>query len=73
MNNPVSPARPVAAAIRFLALITGCACLLLAAICVVIACQVFIQTGVFAQSYAIVGLISGVLGGLALKLGRVWR
>lgn len=73
MNNPASPARPVAVAIRILALIAGSACVLLAAICVVIACQVFIQTGVFAQSYAMVGLISGVLGGLALKLASVWR
>ena len=55
MNNPASPARPVAVAIRILALIAGSACVLLAAICVVIACQVFIQTGVFAQSYARVG------------------
>jgi hypothetical protein len=51
----------------------GCACLLLTAICVAIACQVFIQTGVFAEAYAIVGLISGVLGLLALKLASVWR
>lgn len=59
--------------IRVLALIVGCACLLLAAICFAIAAQVFVQPGVFAQSYAMVGLISGVLGLLALTLGRVWR
>lgn len=47
--------------------------MLLAAICVAIACQVFIRTGVFAESYAIVGLISGVLGLLALKLMSMWR
>jgi hypothetical protein len=69
MNNPASPARPVATAIRYLSIIVGCACLLLAAI----ACQVFIQTGVFAQSYAMVGLISGVMGLLALMLARVWK
>lgn len=47
--------------------------MLLAAICVAIACQVFVQTGVFAQSYAMVGLISAVLGLLALVLARVWK
>jgi hypothetical protein len=73
MNNPASPARPIAVAIRYLSIIVGCACLLLAAICVAIACQVFIQTGVFAQSYAMVGLISGVMGLLALMLARVWK
>lgn len=73
MTDSTSPARPVATAIRYLSIIVGCACLLLTAICVAIACQVFIQTGVFAESYAIVGLISGVLGLLALKLARVWR
>jgi len=73
MTDPASPARPIAAAIRYLAIIAGCACLLLTTICFAIACQVFIQTGVFAQSYAMVGLISGVLGMLALKLARVWR
>ena len=73
MTDPVSPARPVAVAIRYGAIIAGYACLLLTAICFVIACQVFIQTGVFAQSYAMVGLVSGVLGGLALKLAGVWR
>ena len=72
MNDPASPATPVAAAIRYLSIIAGCACLLLAAICIVLACRVFIETGVFAQSYASVGLISGVLGLLALKLARVW-
>jgi hypothetical protein len=73
MNNPASPARPIAVAIRYLSIIVGCACLLLAAICVAIACQVFIQTGVFAQSYAMVGLISGVMGLLALMLARMWK
>ncbi|MBR0687006.1 hypothetical protein JQ612_01485 [Bradyrhizobium manausense] len=73
MTDPASPARPVAIAIRYLAALAGCACLLLTAICFAIACQVFIQTGVFAQSYAIVGLISGVLGLLALKLASVWK
>lgn len=74
MTDPASsPARPVAVAIRYLAILAGCACLLLTAICFAIACQVFIQTGVFAQSYAMVGLISGVLGLLALKLANVWK
>jgi hypothetical protein len=73
MNNPASPARPIAVAIRYLSIIVGCACLLLAATCVAIACQVFIQTGVFAQSYAMVGLISGVMGLLALMLARMWK
>ena len=73
MTDPASPAKPVVTAIRYLSLIVGCGCLLLTAICVAIACQVFIQTGVFAQSYAIVGLISGVLGLLALKLASVWK
>jgi hypothetical protein len=73
MTDSASPARPVAAAIRYLSLIVGCACLLLAAACVAIACQVFIQTGVFAKSYAMVGLISAALGGLALMLARVWK
>ncbi|MDA9412164.1 hypothetical protein [Bradyrhizobium sp. CCBAU 45384] len=73
MNHSASRARPVAVVIRVLALIVGCACLLLAAICFAIAAQVFVQTGVFAQSYAMVGLISGVLGLLALTLGRAWR
>ncbi|APO53847.1 hypothetical protein ACVILJ_000053 [Bradyrhizobium diazoefficiens] len=73
MNDPASPARPVAAAIRYLSMIVGCACLLLAAVCFAIAAQVFVQTGVFAQSYAVVGLISAALGLLALKLARVWK
>jgi hypothetical protein len=73
MTDSTSPARPVATAIRYLSIIVGCACLLLAAICVAIACQVFVQTGVFAQSYAMVGLISTVLGLLALMLARVWK
>ncbi|WP_298880295.1 hypothetical protein [uncultured Bradyrhizobium sp.] len=73
MTEPASPARPIAVAIRYVTIIAGCACLLLTAICFAIACQVFIQTGVFAQSYAMVGLISGVLGMSALKLARVWR
>lgn len=73
MNNPASPAKPVAVAIRYLSIAVGCACLLLAAICVAIACQVFIQTGVFAQSYAMVGLVSTALGLLALTLARVWK
>lgn len=72
MTDP-APARPVAVAIRYISILVGCACLLLAAICVAIACQVYIQTGVFAQSYAIVGLISGVLGLFALTLARVWK
>lgn len=72
MNDSASPARPVATAIRYLSIVGG-ACLLLTAICFAIACQVFIQTGVFAQSYAMVGLISGVLGLLALRLASVWR
>lgn len=58
---------------RYLSIIVGCACLLLAAVCFAIACQVFIQTGVFAQSYVIVGLISAALGLLALTLARVWK
>jgi hypothetical protein len=73
MNDPASPARPVAAAIRYLSMIVGCACLLLAAVCFAIAAQVFVQTGVFAQSYALVGLISAALGLLALTLARVWK
>jgi len=73
MNDPASSARPVATAICYLSIIVGCACLLLAAICIAIACQVFIQTGVFAQSYATVGLISGVIGIFALKLARLWK
>ncbi|QDP25748.1 hypothetical protein [Bradyrhizobium cosmicum] len=73
MTDATSPAKPVATAIRYLSIIVGCACLLLAAICVAIACQVFVQTGVFAQSYAMVGLISAVLGLLALMLARVWK
>ena len=73
MTDSTSPARPIATAIRYLSNIVGCACLLLAAICVAIACQVFVQTGVFAQSYAMVGLISAVLGLLALTLARVWK
>jgi hypothetical protein len=73
MTDSTSPARPVATAIRYLSIIVGCACLMLAAVCLAIACQVFIQTGVFAQSYAIVGLISGVLGPLALKLASAWK
>ena len=63
----------MAVAIRYISVIVGCACLLLATICFAIACQVFIQTGVFAQSYATVGLISGVLGIFALKLARLWK
>lgn len=73
MTDSTSPAKPVATAIRYLSIIVGCACLLLAASCVAIACQVFVQTGVFAQSYAMVGLISAVLGLLALMLARVWK
>ncbi|WP_051383614.1 hypothetical protein [Bradyrhizobium sp. WSM3983] len=73
MNDSASPVRPVAVAIRFIAIIAGSASLLLAAICFAIACQVFIQTGVFAESYAMVGLISGVLGILTLKLASVWK
>jgi hypothetical protein len=77
MNDPASPAksptRPIATAIRYLSIMIGCTCLLLAAICVAIACQVFIETGLFAQSYAMVGLISAALGSLALMLARVWK
>ena len=73
MTDPASSAKPVAIAIRYLAIIAGCACLLLTTICFAIACQVFIQTGVFAQSYAMVVLVSGVLGLFALKLASVWR
>ena len=73
MTEPASSARPVAVAIRYLAIIAGGACLLLTAVCFAIACQIFIQTGVFAQSYAMVGSISGVLGILALKLASVWK
>jgi hypothetical protein len=73
MTDSTSPARPVATAIRYLSIIVGCACLLLTALCVAIACQVFIQTGVFAESYAMVGLISAVLGLLALALAGVWK
>ncbi|MHC2280588.1 fatty acid desaturase [Bradyrhizobium diazoefficiens] len=40
MNAPASPARPVAAAIRYLSMIVGCACLLLAAVCFAMAAQV---------------------------------
>ncbi|MBR0780357.1 hypothetical protein [Bradyrhizobium iriomotense] len=73
MSDPALPARPVTAAIRYLSIIVGCACLLLAVICFAIAAQVFVQTGVFAQSYAMVGLVSTVLGLLALMLARVWK
>ncbi|MBC9876209.1 hypothetical protein G8O24_02480 [Bradyrhizobium sp. INPA01-394B] len=73
MTDPASPTRPVVIAIRYLAVIAGYGCLLLTAVCFAIACQVFIQTGVFAQSYTMVGLIGGVLGALALKLASVWR
>lgn len=77
MNDQASPAKsaagPVATAIRYLAIIVGCGCLLLAAFCIAIACQVYIQTAVFAQSYAMVGLISAALGCLALMLARVWK
>ena len=75
MSDPALPARPALAvkAIRYLSIAVGCACLLLAAICFFIAGQVFIETGLFAQSNAIVGLISTVLGLLALTLARVWK
>jgi hypothetical protein len=73
MNDPASPTRPLALAIRYLSIMIGCICLLLTAICFAIACQVFVQTGVFAQSYAMVGLISGVLGALVLKVASVWK
>ncbi|WP_314950230.1 hypothetical protein [Bradyrhizobium cosmicum] len=66
-------AAPALRALRYLAIAAGCACLLLAAVCFIIAAQVFIQTGVFAQSNAIVGLISVMLGCLALMLARVWK
>ncbi|WP_063684072.1 hypothetical protein [Bradyrhizobium stylosanthis] len=71
MSDPALPTRPIATALRYLAIIVGCACLLLAAFCLAIAAQVFVQTGVFAQSYAMVGLISAVLGVLALMLA--WK
>ncbi|WP_244552623.1 hypothetical protein [Bradyrhizobium sp. Ghvi] len=45
MTEPASSARPVAAAIRYLAIIAGAACLLLTAICFALACQIFIETG----------------------------
>jgi len=45
----------------------------LTAICFALACQIFIESGVFAQSYTMVGLISGVLGILTLKLASAWR
>lgn len=64
--------RLIAAALRYLALLAGCALLLLAAACFVLACQVYIQTGLFAQSYAIVTLIAAVLGLLAVKLALIW-
>ena len=77
MNDPALPARssarPVATAIRYLSLAVGCACLTLAAICFALACQVFINTGVLAQSYTMVCLISAVLGVLALTLARMWK
>lgn len=73
MSDPTLSARPAATAIRYLSIIVGCACLLLAAVCVFVAGQVFVQTGLFAQSYAMVGLISAVLGLLALMLVRVWK
>ncbi|WP_441259630.1 hypothetical protein AB7008_23730 [Bradyrhizobium sp. 521_C7_N1_3] len=73
MTDPASPTKPIATAIRYLSIAVGCACLLLAAICFAIACQVFIQTGMLAQSYAMVFLISGALGCLALMLARVWK
>jgi len=71
MSDPAFPARPAVTALRYLAMIVGCACLLLAAFCFAIAAQVFVQTGVFAQSYVIVGFISAVVGLLALMLARV--
>ena len=73
MTNSASPAKHGATTIRYLAIAVGCACLLLAAICIALACRVFIQTGVFAQSYAMVGLIGTALGCLALTMARVWR
>ena len=73
MSDPASPARPIATAIRYLSMAVGCACLLLAAVCSFIAGQVFIETGLFAQSNAIVGVISAALGFLALTLARVWK
>lgn len=75
MSDPALPARPAMAvkAIRYLSIAVGCACLLLAAVCFVIAGQVFIETGLFAHSNAIVGLISTVLGLPALMLARVWK
>jgi len=71
MSDPALPARPIAIALRYLAIVVGCACLALAAFCFAIAAQVFVQTGVFAQSYVIVGFISAVLGLMALMLSRV--
>ncbi|HEV2157264.1 hypothetical protein [Bradyrhizobium sp.] len=73
MTDPASPTKPIATAVRYLSIAIGCACLLLAAICFAIACQVFIQTGMLAQSYAMVFLISGALGCLALMLARLWK
>lgn len=75
MSDPALPARPALAvkAIRYLSIVVGCACLLLAAVCFYIAGQVFIETGLFAQSNTIVGAISAALGCLALTLARVWK
>ncbi|WP_426609280.1 hypothetical protein [Bradyrhizobium sp. McL0616] len=56
-----------------MSIVVGCACLLLAAVCFYIAGQVFIETGLFAQSNTIVGAISAALGCLALTLARVWK
>ena len=73
MSDPALSATPAATAIRYLSIIAGCACLLLAVVCFFSAGEVFVETGLFAQSYAMVGLISAVLGLLALMLARVWK
>ncbi|TWB04172.1 hypothetical protein [Bradyrhizobium stylosanthis] len=73
MSDPALPTRPIATALRYLAIIVACACLLLAAFCLAVAAQVFVQTGAFAQSYAMVGFISAALGLLALMLARMWN
>jgi hypothetical protein len=65
--------RLLAAALRYLALLAGCALLPLAAACFVLACRVYIQSGPFAPSYVIVTLIAAVLGLLALRLARLFR
>lgn len=59
--------------LRYAALVVGCCCLLLAAICILMASRVYIETGGLAQSYAMVALLSGAFGLLALVLARIRR